>query len=139
MDNSFIAISARVWTDAFFGFYPVDKTGAAVFNSPGVITNRKFDRASRSTVKYRIVVSKSSYLEAMHATKIMKKSWVRYDLVDHNCNHMIGQIARGLGLKDPGEYADTPENYVRALKAQNGGRERGSWRRTAATYRVDNV
>jgi hypothetical protein len=126
-------------TTKTLGFYPVDKTGTAVFNSPGVITNRKLDRASQSTVKYRVLVSKTSYLKAMRATQLMKKSWVRYDLISHNCNHMIGQTARGLGLKDPGDYADTPENYVRALKAQNGGRERGSWLRSAGTFSVNKV
>jgi hypothetical protein len=120
--------TGHVTTTNTLGFYPVDKTGNAVFDAPGVLTHRKLDLASQSTVKYRVLVIKSSYLKTLRATELMKKAWVRYDLIGHNCNHLVGQIARGLGLNDPAEYADTPENYVRALKAQNGGRERASWR-----------
>jgi hypothetical protein len=120
-------------TTSTLGFYPVDKTGNAVFDTPGVISHRKRDLASQSTVKYRLLVSKSSYLKTLRTTQLMEKSWVRYDLIGHNCNHLVGQIARVLGLNDPGEYADTPENYVRALKGQNGGRERATWRRTTGT------
>ena len=131
--HSFVSLgfagkSHQYKTTKTLGFYPTDTAGHAIFDSPGVVTHRKLDRASLSTVRYRVLVSQSSYLKAMHATKLMERSWVRYDLIDNNCNHMIGQIARELGLKDPGEYADTPENYVRAMKAINGGRERASWR-----------
>lgn len=80
-----------------------------------------------------MLASKSSYLKTLRATQQMKKAWVRYDLIGHNCNHLVGQIAHGLGLNDPAEYADTPENYVRALKAQNGWREWASWRGTTGT------
>ena len=122
---------SRERTTKIAGFYPVDKTGQNVFNAPGIVTSRPADKASQSTAKYRVLVSENSYLSAMKEAQKIKKTWVRYDLVGHNCNHLVGAIARNLGLAAPSDYADLPENYVHALQARNAGRERASWKRSA--------
>lgn len=110
------------------GLYPDPKRAHSIFDAPGAIGYTDPDIRSQPSIKYRLSVSKQTYRQAEAFIVQMSRTPQRYDLIGHNCNHLTGHVARRLGLTDPGEHADTPANYVRALEQQNGGRSRASWR-----------
>jgi hypothetical protein len=116
----------REHVDETAGFYPA--SAKQVFDTRGIVTATKADLTSRPSVSYRVAVSAKTYAAASSYVRRLSQTWKRYDLTGQNCNHMIGDVARTVGLTSPGDYDDLPENYVRSLRAQNGGRERASWR-----------
>lgn len=99
-----------------------------MFDTPGIVTATALDIKSEPSVGYRLAVSPQTYVKAASYIARLPQTWTRYDLAGHNCNHMLGAIATGLGLVVPTDYDDLPENYVRSLKSQNGDRERASWK-----------
>jgi len=108
------------------GFYP--KSVKSVFGAPGFVTATSADLGSKHSVRYRLAVSRRTFKKTSALIGQLTHTWDRYDLVGHNCNHLIGSVAGHIGLAVPGEYADLPENYVRAMASSNGGRIRASWR-----------
>lgn len=108
------------------GLYPADPN--RVFDAPGKVTALPADLKADPRVRYRVLVSERTYRKTPALMNSLPGNWKRYDLVQHNCNSMVASVARHLGLAAPGDTADIPVNYVRALAALNGGRERASWR-----------
>jgi hypothetical protein len=108
------------------GFYAADL--AHVWDAPGVVKATARDLREVPAARYRVAVGERTYRRMQALLERLHGSWHQYDLVGHNCNHMVGLVAGHLGLAVPGEYADLPVNYVRALAAANGGRTHGSWR-----------
>jgi hypothetical protein len=123
-----IGANGKARANRTVGFYPAGNYTKDVFGVRGSVTATAPDLRSVSTARYRLAVSRATYVQAVAYVDRLPQTWRRYDLLDRNCNHMVGAIAQGVGLNAPGDHLDTPENYVRALKAQNGGRERASWR-----------
>lgn len=108
------------------GFYP--KQPKTVFNAPGIITATRTDVRAKPSARYRLAVSERTFHKVSKLLAALPKTWTRYDLVGHNCNHLIALVARQIGLSTPTDYADLPINYVHALQAGNTGRTRASWR-----------
>jgi hypothetical protein len=108
------------------GLYP--KSSKAVFDTVGKVTRTAPDLRSQPTVAYKVAVSRETY-RTTGAYLARTANNQRYDLIGENCNHLVGRVAAKLGLADPGDHADLPENYVRSLRSRNGGRERASWRK----------
>lgn len=118
--------AATARTTATVGFYP--KSVKSVFDAPGTVTATPSDLRATPSVRYRVAVSERTFRKTVALVNKLPDTWQRYDLVGRNCNHLVGRIARQIGLGDPGGYADLPENYVRSMRAANGGRTRASWR-----------
>jgi len=108
------------------GYYPVNADAA--FGGPSLVTATRDDLHAKPSVRYRVAVSGRTYRKTSAMIARLPLTWRRYDLVSRNCNHLVGAIAGKIGLSVPGDYADVPESYVRALHAANAGRERASWR-----------
>ena len=108
------------------GLYPANPD--RIFDAPGKVTALALDLKPDPGVRYRVLVSERTYLKMLALMKILPDTWRRYDLVQNNCNNMVADVARHLGLVAPGDTADLPTNYVRSLAEVNGGRTRASWR-----------
>lgn len=108
------------------GLYPANPN--EIFDAPGKVTALPADLKPYPVVRYRVLVSDRTYRKTLALMKSLPGSWRRYDLMQRNCNNMVADVARHLGLATPGDTADIPVNYVHSLAALNGGRERASWR-----------
>ena len=49
----------------------------------------------------------------------LRSTWKTYDLLVHNCNGFVGQIANSVGLRTPMMTAQLPIRYVAELRALN--------------------
>lgn len=108
------------------GLYPANP--AKVFDAAGKVTAMAADLKHEPGVRYRVMVSPQTYTKTLAYMKSLKHTWRRYDLIQHNCNNMVGDVARHLGLAAPADTSDLPMNYVSAIAAANDGRLRASWR-----------
>jgi Domain of unknown function (DUF4105) len=126
-----IARDGSVRVDRTIGLYPArypHTDSAALNDAPGKIMKTPSDLRVRTTARYRIDVSESTYREALAHAQRITAAWHRYDLATENCNKVIFEFADRLGLEVRRDMLDLPANVVRALKQSNGGRTRASWR-----------
>ena len=62
---------------------------------------------------------KAGYFRVLSEMHGLRKTWTQYELVVHNCNNFVGEIAGSVGLRTPFLTAQYPVGYVADLRALN--------------------
>ena len=74
------------------------------------------------TAHYRVYLNEPDAKRVFAYIKKLRKSTPVWNAETMNCTGFIGNIAEFMGLKTPPRW-QRPENYVKNLKAMNGGRQ----------------
>jgi hypothetical protein len=85
----------------------------------GLVGVSRSDFTPRPDVRFRIAVSKGTYFRTLNKIRGMRNTWTMYDLLVHNCNNFVSEIASSVTLRTPMLTAEYPVNYVAELRALN--------------------
>ena len=106
------------------GFYPAtgaDDVLSVLAGTWGGVGNTSLD-IRPPTVAFRLAISQAERRKLQRWTRQMRVSWRHFDLVRRNRNHLVGRVARSMGLVVRADGAQSPEAFVRALDALNAER-----------------
>jgi len=92
------------------------KFGLPVTGSVGVTRS---DLLRRPDARFRIALNKLTYFRVVREIRGLRKTWTHYELVVHNCNSFVGEVAGSVGLRTPLITAQYPVSYVADLRALN--------------------
>lgn len=85
----------------------------------GSIAVTKSDFTPHPDVSYRVSIARADYVRIVRDIAALQNSWTIYALVGQNCNDLIADIARSVGLATPALTIQLPVAYVAELKAVN--------------------
>ena len=85
----------------------------------GLVGLTRSDLLQRADARFRIVVNKATYFRVVSEIRRLHRTWTNYELVVHNCNSFVSEIARSVGLQAPIITAQYPVRYVAELRALN--------------------
>jgi hypothetical protein len=77
------------------------------------------DLLRRPDARFQIAVNESTYLRLVGKVRSLRRTWTQYELVIHNCNNFVSEIASSVGLRTPLLTAQYPVGYVTELRALN--------------------
>jgi hypothetical protein len=92
------------------------KFGLAVTGMVGVARS---DLLRRPDARFRIALNKVAYLRVVSEIRDFRRTWTQYELVVHNCNNFVSEIANSVGLQAPLITAQYPVDYITELRALN--------------------
>src|SRR5262245_6144215 len=98
----------------------------------GLVGVTRSDLLRRPDARFRIALGKATYFRVVSKIRALRGTWTHYELVVHNCNSFVAEIAGSVGLLTPALAAQYPVDYVRELHALNsslnarGGRKQVS-------------
>ena len=105
------------------GFMPksADDDRWSKFGIPvtGVVGVTKSDLLRRPVVRFRVGVDRATYFRLLSRIRALRYSWTTYELVVHNCNDFLREIASSAGLSTPIVTAQYPVHYVAELRTLN--------------------
>jgi hypothetical protein len=105
------------------GFMPrsADDDYQSKFGLPvtGMLGVTRSDLLRRPDARFRIAVTESTYLRVVSKVRSLRRTWTQYELVVHNCNSFVSEIASSVGLHTPLITAQYPVDYVTELRALN--------------------
>ena len=105
------------------GFMPrsADDDYQSKFGLPvtGMLGVTRSDLLRRPDARFRIAVNESTYLRLVSKVRSLRRTWTQYELVVHNCNSFVSEIASSVGLHTPLITAQHPVGYVTELRAFN--------------------
>ena len=85
----------------------------------GMLGVTRSDLLRRPDARFRIAVNESTYLRLVSKVRSLRRTWTQYELVVHNCNSFVSEIASSVGLRTPLITAQYPVGYVTELRALN--------------------
>ena len=85
----------------------------------GMLGVTRSDLQRRPDAQFRIAVKESTYLRLVSKVRSLRRTWIQYELVVHNCNNFVSEIASSVGLRTPLITAQYPVGYVTELRALN--------------------
>src|SRR5262245_17910282 len=89
------------------------------------------DLSRQPDVRFRIALDKPTYFRVVGEIRGLRKTRTNYDLVMHNCNSFVSEIANSVGLRTPLITAQYPVSYIAELGALNPPAIGSTPRRTA--------
>ena len=92
------------------------KFGLPVSGTVGVTRS---DLLRRPDARFRIAINEPTYLRLVSKVRNLRRTWTQYELVVHNCNNFVSEIASSIGLRAPLITAQYPVGYVTELHALN--------------------
>lgn len=105
------------------GFMPrsADDEHWSKFGLPvtGLVGVTRSDLLRRPDARFRIALSKATYLRVVSEIRGFRRTWTQYELVVHNCNSFVSEIASSVGLQAPLITAQYPIDYVTELHTLN--------------------
>jgi hypothetical protein len=107
-----------------FGFYPAagsDDVLSVLAGTLGEVGYTSFD-VHRPTAAFRLEISEAQHRKLQRWTRQVRDTWRHFNLVRRNCNHLVGHVARSLGLVVPADATQPPEAFIRELKDLNARR-----------------
>jgi len=88
----------------------------------GLLGVTRSDLVRRPDARFRIAINKATYLRLVSEVRSLRRSWTQYELVVHNCNNFVSEIAGSVGLQTPLITAQYPVGYITELHALNAPR-----------------
>ena len=88
----------------------------------GLIGVTRSDLFRQPDARFRILINKATYLRVIATIRKLEHTWTGYELILHNCNSFVGEVARSVGLQAPLITAQYPVHYVAELRALNSHR-----------------
>ena len=88
----------------------------------GLIGVTRSDLLRQPDARFRILINKATYLRVIATIRELGHTWTGYELVLHNCNSFVGEVARSVGLQAPLITAQYPVHYVAELRSLNSHR-----------------
>ena len=88
----------------------------------GFVGLARSDLLRQPDASFRIVLSKPNYFRVLNKILSLRHTWTSYELVIHNRNGFVSEIATSLGLRIPVVTAQYPVRYVAELRALNSHR-----------------
>jgi len=85
----------------------------------GMLGATRSDLLRRPDARFQIAVNESTYLRLVGKVRSLRRTWTQYELVIHNCNNFVSEIASSVGLRTPLLTAQYPVGYVTELRALN--------------------
>jgi len=85
----------------------------------GLVGVTRSDLLRRPDARFRIALNKATYFRVVREIRGLRKTWTQYELVVHNCNNFVSEIASSVGLRTPLITAQYPISYVADLRALN--------------------
>jgi len=85
----------------------------------GLLGVTRSDLARRPDARFRIAINKAAYLSLVREVRSLRGTWTQYELVVHNCNNFVSEIANSVGLRTPLITAQYPVDYITELHALN--------------------
>src|SRR5262245_2069150 len=85
----------------------------------GLLGVTRSDLVRRPDARFRIAINKATYLRLVSEVRSLRRTWTQYELVVHNCNNFLSEIAGSVGLRTPLITAQYPVAYVSELQALN--------------------
>lgn len=85
----------------------------------GILGVTRSDLLRRPDARFRIAVNESTYLRLVSKVRSLRRTWTQYELVFHNCNNFVSEIASSVDLRTPLITAQYPVGYVTELRALN--------------------
>jgi hypothetical protein len=85
----------------------------------GMLGVTRSDLVRRPDARFRIVINKPMYFRLVSEVRSLRRTWTEYELVVHNCNNFVSEIAGSVGLRTPLITAQYPVGYVTELQALN--------------------
>jgi hypothetical protein len=85
----------------------------------GLVGVTRSDLLQRTDARFRIMVNKATYFRVVSEIRRLHDTWTSYELVVHNCNSFVSEIASSVGLRTPMITAQYPVHYVTELRALN--------------------
>ena len=85
----------------------------------GLLGVTRSDLTRRPDARFRIAINKATYLRLVSRVRSLRRTWTQYELVVHNCNSFVSEIASSVGLRTPLITAQYPVGYVTELHALN--------------------
>jgi len=85
----------------------------------GLVGYTRSDLLRRADAGFRVVLSRPRYFRLVSEIRSLRKTWTNYELVVHNCNSFVGEIASSVGLRIPLITAQYPVGYITELHALN--------------------
>ena len=85
----------------------------------GSVGVTRSDFVQQPAARFRVTISKTNYFRAVNKIYSLRSTWKTYDLLVHNCNGFVGQIANSVGLRTPMMTAQLPIRYVAELRGLN--------------------
>ena len=64
------------------------------------------------TLAFELAVNEATYLRLVSKVRSLRRTWTQYEIVVHNCNSFVGEIASSVGLRTPLITAQYPVGYV---------------------------
>ena len=118
-----IDAAGRSQQTAVFGFVPQGDFDQ--FLSPtalpvqGSISVSLSDFTPHPDVRFRVPISRAQYDRIVGMIGEYRATWTVYELLLHNCNNFVAEVAGSLGLKLPPTTIELPVDYVADLKSAN--------------------
>jgi hypothetical protein len=85
----------------------------------GLVGVARSDLIQRADARFRIVINKATYFRVVSEIRRLHDTWTSYELVVHNCNSFVSEIASSVGLRTPMIVAQYPVHYVAELRSLN--------------------
>jgi hypothetical protein len=85
----------------------------------GLVGVTRSDLIQRPNARFRIALSRQTYLRVVSEIRDDGKAWTHYELLAHNCNSFVAEIAGLVGLRPPLLTALPPVRYIAQLRALN--------------------
>ena len=85
----------------------------------GIVGVTRSDLLRRPDARFRMALTKAAYFRVVSEIRALRKTWTQYELVVHNCNNFVSEIAGSVGLHTPLITAQYPVGYVADLRALN--------------------
>jgi hypothetical protein len=97
--------------DDYWGQFGIPVTGLV-----GVVRS---DFIQRPDVRFRMAISKASYYRVVAKVNNLRRTWTKYELLVHNCNSFVREVASAAGLRTPMLTAQFPVWYIAELQTLN--------------------
>jgi hypothetical protein len=88
----------------------------------GLVGVTQSDLVRRPDARFRIAINKATYFRLASEVRSLRRTWTQYELVVHNCNNFVSEIAGSVGLQTPLITAQYPVGYIAELHALNAPR-----------------
>ena len=85
----------------------------------GLVGVTRSDLLHKADARFRITINRATYFRVVSEIRRLHSTWTSYELVVHNCNSFVSEIASSVGLRTPLISAQYPVHYVAELRSLN--------------------